>query len=49
MEKLLALLEHGFISPEEYFKKMEEYEQRLFKLYLEGKISLDELCEKLDK
>ena len=49
MEKLLVLLEHGFISPEEYIKKMEEYEQRLFKMYLEGKISLDELCEKLDK
>lgn len=49
MERLMQLLEQGFISPEEYFKKIEEYEQRLFKLYLEGKITLDELCEKLDK
>lgn len=49
MDRLLELLEQGFISPEEYFKKQAEYEARLFKLYLDGKITLDELCEKIDK
>jgi hypothetical protein len=49
MERLLTMLENGFITPEEYFKKVEEYEQRLYRIYLEGKITLDELCEKLDK
>ena len=49
MQRLLKLFEQGYISPEVYFQKREEYEEQLLKMYLEGKITLDQLCEKLDK
>lgn len=49
MERLLKLLEHGHITPEIYSKKREEYEDQLLKRYLDGEITLDEICEMLDK
>ena len=37
------------LTAEEYEKQREEYEQRLFQLFLEGKITEEELIELLDK
>lgn len=49
LEKLYYMLEQGHITPEEYEKKREYYEERLFWLYLNGKITEEELLERLDK
>lgn len=49
MERLYKLLEQGLITPELYVKKREEYEEELLKKYLNGEITLEEICEMLDK
>lgn len=37
------------LTAEEYAKRREEYEDRLYKLFEEGRITLEELIELLDK
>lgn len=37
------------LTAEEYEKRREEYEDRLYKLFEEGRITLEELIELLDK
>lgn len=37
------------ITADEHQKKREEYEERLFKLFSEGRITEEELLEMLDK
>lgn len=37
------------LTAEEYERQREEYEERLYKLFLEGKITEEELIELLDK
>lgn len=49
MERLHKMFEEGLITPEEYEKKLEYYEQRLYELYLDGQITEEELLERLDK
>ena len=49
LDRLYRLLECGHITPEEYKKKMEYYEQRQLELYLRGEISLTELLKRIDK
>lgn len=49
LDKLYRLFEHGHITPEEYEKKREYYEQRQLELYLKGEITLTELIKRIDK
>lgn len=39
----------SMLTAEEYAKRREEYEDRLYKLFEEGRITLEELIELLDK
>lgn len=41
--------EHGYITADEWERQREAYEEILLKMYLEGKITEEELLEKLDK
>lgn len=49
LDRLYHLLVYGHITPEEYEKKREQHEQRLFKLYQEGRITLEELLKRIEK
>ena len=49
LKRLDNLFAHGYLTAEEWERQREAYEEILLKMYLEGKISLDQLMEKLDK
>lgn len=49
LEMIDRAFEHGYITADEWERQREAYEEILLKMYLEGKISLDQLLEKLDK
>ena len=49
LERLYRRFENGYITTEEFEKQLDYYEFRLFKMYLEGKITLEELCERIDQ
>lgn len=40
---------NSFITAEEQQKQREEYEERIYKLFLKGKITEEQLIELLDK
>lgn len=49
LEQLDRMLANGFLTADEYEKKREAYEERLYELFLMGKITEEELLERLDK
>lgn len=49
LERLYRRFELGYITTEEFEKQLDYYEFRLLKKYLEGEITLEELCEKIDQ
>ena len=49
LQKLDMLFSYGYLTAEEWELQREAYEDRLYKLYLDGKITEEELLERLDK
>ena len=49
LERLDRMFESGYISAEQWKKQREYYEEQLLKKYLNGEITLEEICEMLDK
>lgn len=49
LERLYRRFELGYITTEEFEKQLDAYEFRLLKKYLEGEITLEELCERIDQ
>ena len=49
LERLYRRFEYGYITVEEFEKQLDFYEHRLIKMYLEGKITEDELLERIDR
>lgn len=49
LKRLDNLFAHGYLTADEWERQREAYEEILYKRYLEGKITLDQLMEKLDK
>ena len=49
LERLYRRFENGFITTEEFESQLDAYEFRLLKMYLEGEITLEELCERIDR
>lgn len=49
LERLYRRFEHGYITTEEFEEQLDAYEFRLLKMYLNGEITLEELCERIDR
>lgn len=49
LQKLDMLFSYGYLTAEEWEFHREAYENRICKLYLEGKITEEELLERLNK
>lgn len=49
LQKLDMLFSYGYLTAEEWELRREAYENRICKLYLEGKITEEELLERLNK
>ena len=49
LEMLERMLVNGYITADEYQKQREAYEERLYELFLMGKITEEQLLERLDK
>lgn len=49
LERLYRRFEHGYLTAEEFEKQLDEYEFKLLKMYLEGKITEEELLERIDR
>ena len=49
LERLYRRFELGYITVEEFEKQLDFYEYRLLKMYLEGKITEDELLQRIDR
>lgn len=49
LERLYRRFEHGYLTTEEFEEQLDNYEFRLLKMYLNGEITLEELCERIDQ
>lgn len=49
LQKLDMLFSYGYLTAEEWEFHREAYENRICKLYLDGKITEEELLERLNK